>query len=61
MNNDKIKAVSIRPAWLGNAETHYIRKWLNNDLQDLKILINLTVLWIEMEETTKKFSTNIPE
>jgi hypothetical protein len=56
-----IKSVSKRAAWLGNDETHYIRKWEGKNLQDLKKLIDLTVHWIEMEDLTKSFESEMPE
>jgi len=58
---DNIKKVAKRAAWLGNDETHYIRKWENNDLQDLKKLVELTVHWIEMEELTKSLESDMPD
>lgn len=43
-----IKLMAERATWLGNDETHYVRKWENKDLQDLKNLIDLTVYFISM-------------
>lgn len=51
-----IKACAKRTAWLGNDETHYIRKWISHDLNDLKSLLNMTVYWIETELLTKKYT-----
>jgi hypothetical protein len=34
---------------------------VGKDLQDLKKLIDLTVHWIEMEETTREIMTDMPE
>lgn len=45
----KVAFLAERATWLGNDETHYERKWLNKDVQDLKLLIELTVRYIEME------------
>lgn len=53
IQSEKIKEISQRAVWLGNDETHYERKWLNKDVNDLKDLINITVYWIMMEESTK--------
>jgi hypothetical protein len=50
-----------RAAWLGNDETHYVRKWEDHDLPDLKKVIELTVLGIEMEEMTKDVIKDMPE
>jgi hypothetical protein len=61
VDNDKIKATAARAAWLGNDETHYERKWEEKDLEDLKKLVHLTVLWIEMEEMTASVIKDMPE
>lgn len=56
-----VKNVASRAAWLGNDETHYVRKWETLDVQHLKDLINLTVHWIESEELTKSIIDEMPE
>lgn len=61
VDNDKVKQMAKRAAWLGNDETHYVRKWEDKDLEDLKKLIELTVLWIEMEEMTSSVLKDMPE
>ncbi|MDM5198975.1 hypothetical protein QUF79_13185 [Fictibacillus enclensis] len=43
-----IKLMAERATWLGNDETHYVRKWDDKDLKDLKNLIELTVYFISM-------------
>jgi len=60
VNDPKVKAVAQRATWLGNDETHYIRKWEGKTLQDLKTLIELTLHWIEAEELTKVFESGMP-
>jgi hypothetical protein len=55
VNDTRIQSVAKRAAWLGNDETHYIRKWEGKNLDDLKKLIDLTVHWIEMETLTSCF------
>jgi hypothetical protein len=61
VTDGRIKGVAERAVWLGNDETHYLRKWEGKDLQDLKRLISLTVHWIEMEELTKAAMDDMPE
>jgi hypothetical protein len=61
VENEKVKATAARAVWLGNDETHYLRKWEDKDLEDLKTLIQLTVLWIEMEEMTASVLKEMPE
>ena len=45
----KLAQVLHRTAWLGNDETHYARKWENQDLQDLHNLIRIALNMIENE------------
>lgn len=58
--NQNIKTVAERAIWLGNDETHYVRKWETKDLTDLKSLIRITMLWIEMEIETEKIEAEMP-
>jgi hypothetical protein len=61
ITNDRIKSVAKRAAWLGNDETHYVRKWEGKNLADLKKLIDLTVHWIGMEMLTDSFGDEMPD
>ncbi len=61
VSDENIKAVAKRASWLGNDETHYVRKWGTKDLEDLKILIDLTLHWIEMEHLTSTFKKDMPD
>lgn len=51
----KVKSCATKAVWLGNDETHYERKWEDRDINDLKILIQLTLHHIESELLTEKF------
>lgn len=55
IHSEKIKEISKRAVWIGNDETHYIRKWDNKDINDLKILIKLTTNWITNEVLSKNY------
>lgn len=48
ISEPSIKLMAERATWLGNDETHYVRKWEDKDLRDLKNLIDLTVYFISM-------------
>lgn len=61
IKNDKIKDIAKRATWLGNDETHYVRKWIGKNITDLKLLIDLTVHWIETEDLTDKMISSMPE
>ena len=50
-----------RAVWLGNDETHYERKWIGKDLQDLKVLIRLTVNWIDGEALADGYVESMPQ
>ncbi len=47
--------------WLGNDETHYLRKWEQHDVDDLVTLIKLTTNWIEIEHLSKSYVEEMPE
>lgn len=61
VTDDRIKTVAERATWLGNDETHYVRKWEDKDVKDLKALIHLTTLWIRMEVETERIKKEMPE
>lgn len=61
VDHEKLKAMAARAAWLGNDETHYVRKWEDKDLEDLKKVIQLTLHWIEMAEMTESVMKEMPE
>lgn len=50
-----IKDMAERAVWLGNDETHYVRKWEDKDIQDLKNLIDLTFYYLSMTLKAKKY------
>jgi hypothetical protein len=55
VTDPNVKATAKLATWLGNDETHYIRKWEDKDINDLKILIRLTVNWIDNVLLTQKY------
>ena len=59
--NERIRTVAKRAVWLGNDETHYVRKWTDKDVSHLKQLIELTVRWIESEIETQELLAEMPE
>lgn len=60
VSDSRIKMVAKRAVWLGNDETHFVRKWEHKSLEDLKKLIDLTIHWIEMEDLTKSLTDDMP-
>jgi hypothetical protein len=60
IENSKIKDIASRAAWLGNDETHYVRKWAGMDVENLKQLIKLTTFWMEAEYLTDQMIEAMP-
>ena len=56
----RIQAVAKRSLWLGNDETHYMRKWTDHDVSDLVVLIKLTASWIEIDHLSKSYVESMP-
>jgi hypothetical protein len=57
----RIQGVASRCLWLGNDESHYLRRWEDKDATDLKALISLTVHWIEIEQLSKTYINDMPD
>lgn len=55
VSDPNVRECAKRAAWLGNDETHYTRKWETKDITDLKLLVRLTVNWIDNSLLTKKY------
>lgn len=51
IGDHRIKTLAERATWIGNDETHYIRKHENLDVQDMKMFIRAMVAYIEAEKT----------
>jgi hypothetical protein len=60
VEDPRIREVAKRAAWLGNDETHYQRRWVDKDLNDLKMLVDLVLHWIEMEHLTEEALNSMP-
>jgi hypothetical protein len=54
-----IKECAKRAIWLGNDETHYVRKFDTHDIDDLKVLIALTMSWITSCILTSHYLENM--
>jgi hypothetical protein len=60
VTDPKTKEVAKRATWLGNDETHYQRRWIDKDLNDLKTLIRVALYWIEAEYLTEQARNSMP-
>jgi hypothetical protein len=61
IDHPRVKIIAERATWLGNDETHYVRKWEDKDLQDLKKLIELTTHWITMDLLSAEVVKDMPD
>lgn len=57
----RIQQMATRALWLGNDETHYLRKWEAHDMEDLVALIKLAVHWIEIERLSAQYADGMPD
>lgn len=46
IDDPRIKDIAERAIWLGNDETHYLRKWPEQDISALKRLIDLVIHFV---------------
>lgn len=60
INNERIKQTAKRAAWLGNDETHYIRKWETKDVSDLLTLVKLAMNYVDSELQYAKYIDEMP-
>ena len=60
IDNPQLKTAASRAIWLGNDQTHYVQKFEDKDINDLKLLIRLTVHWISMILETEIAATIEP-
>lgn len=60
VRDTRMRTTAERATWLGNDETHYIRKWEDKDLADMKKLIQLTCYWIQSEHLTSAAAVSMP-
>ncbi|MBA3256166.1 MAG: DUF4145 domain-containing protein [Pyrinomonadaceae bacterium] len=50
-----LRECAKRAVWLGNDETHYTRRWKDRDIEDLKTLITLTLVWLDNALRTAEY------
>ena len=49
-----------RTIWLGNDQTHYVKTWEDKDIEDLKILLGITLRGLASEIMVKKLPESMP-
>mgnify|MGYP000858501655 CR=1 FL=1 len=55
--DEKIKNLATASTWIGNDETHYIRKHVDKDIQDMKQFIHALLYFIEYQLTVEEATT----
>jgi hypothetical protein len=61
MLDDSIREIAELATWLRNDEAHYVRKWTQKDLIDLKNLITLTVTIIHSNLKKRELDNKVQE
>ena len=61
VDDGRVRKCAERAVWLGNDETHYLRKWADKDITDLKSLLKLTENWIESSILTEDYEKDMPQ
>jgi archaellum biogenesis ATPase FlaH len=59
-DDKRLVDIASRAAWLGNDESHYLKKWIDKDISDLKKVIILTLQSIEHTEATNEYISSMP-
>ncbi len=59
VNDPGIRESATLATWLRNDETHYVRKFLTKDIEDLKKIVNLTIGLIENAERRKALEQDV--
>lgn len=54
ISSDKIQALAKASTWLGNDETHYVRKHSDKDIEDLEKFLNALVYYLTYELTVEE-------
>jgi len=61
IDDSRIKQCAERATWLGNDHAHYLVKWEDKDIEDLKRILHLTVNWIDSALVSDKLLVDMPE
>ena len=54
LEDERIRRCATSASWLGNDQTHYVQRWTDRDIADLKTLVTLTKNWIENVYLTRQ-------
>ncbi|CAC8260971.1 hypothetical protein [Staphylococcus aureus] len=54
IDNDRIQKLAKAATWIGNDETHYVRKHIDKDVQDLKSFLHALTSLVSLEIVISK-------
>ncbi|WP_196957112.1 DUF4145 domain-containing protein [Hymenobacter guriensis] len=60
LKDDRIRAAVERAVWLGNDEAHYVRRWQDMDVSDLKRIIGLVLAHLHLEDQHQLLQRQMP-
>lgn len=60
ITDPSLQVVANRAVWLGNDETHYLKKWEGKDIEDLKVLTAITMNHIKNSILALKYEEEMP-
>ena len=61
IDNHQLKIAASRAAWLGNDQAHYVQKFEDKDISDLKHIINIACHWIALIMETREIEQIQPQ
>lgn len=60
LGDDRLRSGAELAAWIGNDETHVVRRWTAHDIRDLKALIRIVMTEVASALRLAKFQTEMP-
>ena len=61
ISDQNLKLVAERAAWLGNDHSHYVQRFEDKDIDNLKRLVTLSVHWVSMLLETREALETMPQ
>jgi hypothetical protein len=58
LKDPKIISYCEKAVWLGNDETHYVKKWADKEIKDLKLLLEVVISHFDSELKAKKLAAS---
>jgi hypothetical protein len=61
VTDHKIRFLTQRATWLGNDHAHYMKKWGDKEVEDLKNLIKASLHWISAEKVLEFYQEDMKD